>query len=92
MPAPLSDRARRIVEQMTPAERLALLDELTNYDECAEAVDNYIDHDRVDHSYELEAEAYARGGMRGLNESRGYDSYDPEPCGQHCYDCPRCGY
>ena len=96
MPAPLTDRARRILDQMTPAERLALLDALTAYDECAEALDptpnGWAETCDQSYRYELDAEAYARGGMRGLNESRGHDSYSPEPCGQHCYDCPRCGY
>jgi hypothetical protein len=99
MPAPLTDRARRILDQMTPAERLALLDELTNFDECAEAIDRYVDHDQTPKGWdevpaytETEREAFARGGMAGLNESRGYDSYTPEPCGQHCFFCPRCGY
>jgi hypothetical protein len=32
------------------------------------------------------------GGVRAYNEAMGYDSYTPEPCGQHCQDCPRCGY
>ena len=99
MPAPLSDRARRILDQMTPAERLALLDELTNYDECAEAIDSYIDHDQTPKGWdevpaytEIEREAFARGGMTGLNESRGHDSYSPEPCGHHCLrnGCPIC--
>ena len=104
MPAPLSDRARRILDQMTPAERLALLDELTNYDECAESLASDIAwalkaHDQTPKGWnevpaytEIEREAFARGGMTGLNESRGYDSYTPEPCGHHCLHngCPIC--
>lgn len=31
-------------------------------------------------------------GVDGLNEARGYDTSEPEPCGHHCgSDCPRCG-
>lgn len=37
-------------------------------------------------------EAGMAHGIGAYNEVMGYDSYSPEPCGQHCYDCPRCGY
>jgi len=31
-------------------------------------------------------------GAIGYNEARGYDTEEPEPCGQHCdWSCPRCG-
>ena len=31
-------------------------------------------------------------GASGYNEARGYDTEEPEPCGQHCdWSCPRCG-
>jgi hypothetical protein len=43
-------------------------------------------------SMELKGEAFARGGMRGYNEARGYDTTAPEDCGHHCgWDCPQCG-
>ena len=41
---------------------------------------------------EVAMEAGMANGIRGYNEVYGHDSYSPEPCGQHCYDCPRCGY
>ena len=41
---------------------------------------------------EAESEALAMGGMSALNESRGYDTTAPDPCGHQCPpDCPRCG-
>ena len=41
---------------------------------------------------EAESEALAMGGMNALNESRGYDTTAPDPCGHQCPpDCPRCG-
>ena len=49
------------------------------------------------HRQTPEAEDYARQagmafGIQGYNDAMGYDLQGPGPCGQHCNDCPRCGY
>lgn len=54
---------------------------------------DYIDDNDDMQDMEMVSEAFARGGMTAVNEYRGHDSYNPEPCGHHCdEDCPRCGY
>lgn len=53
---------------------------------------DYVDDVDSQQREELSREAFARGGMRAFNESRGFESYSPEPCGHHCNDdCPVCG-
>jgi hypothetical protein len=45
---------------------------------------DYIDDNDDMQDMEMVSEAFARGGMTAVNEYRGHDSYNPEPCGHHC--------
>ena len=57
-------------------------------------LDEIEDEDYLDaiQAEELAREGFARGGMSAYNEARGFDSWNPEPCGHHCdWDCPVCG-
>ncbi len=51
-----------------------------------------VEDDVLDWRREMAMEAGMAGGTDAYNETMGWDTSAPEPCGHHCpSDCPRCG-